>query len=127
MFVFIAALSLFAGSVQAGRVLHRSMMENVIASPMSFFDTTPLGRILNRFSKDVEILDVLIVLNIRFCIECFLQIVAVPIVVGYSTPLILITMIPLAVFYIAVQVSASVFYFFWMQLKTGLLGIRVFL
>lgn len=38
-------------SVRASRVLHDGMLASVLHSPMSFFDTTPLGRIVNRFSK----------------------------------------------------------------------------
>ena len=35
-------------------VLHQAMLERVIKAPMSFFDKTPAGRILNRFSKDMD-------------------------------------------------------------------------
>ena len=37
--------------------MHNDLMHNVIRMPMSFFDTTPLGRTINRFSKDVDVLD----------------------------------------------------------------------
>jgi ATP-binding cassette subfamily C (CFTR/MRP) protein 1 len=34
--------------------LHDSMLAGIMRSPISFFDATPAGRILNRFSKDVD-------------------------------------------------------------------------
>ena len=35
-------------------VLHQSMLEKVVKAPMAFFDRTPAGRVLNRFSKDMD-------------------------------------------------------------------------
>jgi len=34
-------------------------------SPMAFFDTTPLGRIINRFSKDIDEVDLMIPSHIK--------------------------------------------------------------
>ncbi|KAG8970070.1 hypothetical protein FRC05_000718 [Tulasnella sp. 425] len=45
------------GSYKASKVLFKRLLDAVIGSPMRFFDTTPTGRILNRFSKDVETVD----------------------------------------------------------------------
>lgn len=39
------------GMVKAGCILHDGMLKNILLLPMAFFDVTPLGRILNRFSK----------------------------------------------------------------------------
>lgn len=72
---------------------------------MLFFDTTPTGRILNRFSKDIDVIDVTLAQNVRMWLGTVLQILTVPIVVGYSTPLILATMVPMAILYFVIQVS----------------------
>ena len=46
------------GGGRSSQRLFDDMMRVVIPAPMSFFETTPIGRILNRFSYDVEVLDI---------------------------------------------------------------------
>ncbi|KAM0786475.1 hypothetical protein ACM66B_001934 [Microbotryomycetes sp. NB124-2] len=52
----MGAASVLLGST-ASVTLHRGALERIIRAPMSFFDTTPLGRIQNRLSKDVDSVD----------------------------------------------------------------------
>lgn len=41
----------YVGSFKAARALHQRLLESVIRAPLRFYDTVPVGRILNRFSK----------------------------------------------------------------------------
>ncbi|CAG8557324.1 8544_t:CDS:10, partial [Ambispora gerdemannii] len=47
----------FTGSLVASRNLHGDMLEKILYAKFRFFDTTPIGRIMNRFSKDMETID----------------------------------------------------------------------
>lgn len=49
--------ALAIGSVRAARVLHAGMVTAVLRSPLSFFDTTPHGRVVNRFTQDTQTVD----------------------------------------------------------------------
>ncbi|KAL6706879.1 ATP-binding cassette transporter yor1 [Coniothyrium glycines] len=55
MFLFSLAVSVFG--TEAGKVMLHRAVTRVLRAPMSFFDTTPLGRITNRFSKDIDVMD----------------------------------------------------------------------
>lgn len=55
MFVYSVSLSII-GTEASKKLLHRAM-QRVLRAPMSFFDTTPNGRVVNRFSKDVDTMD----------------------------------------------------------------------
>ena len=47
----VATVVISVGTLNAASALHGTMLSRILRSPMAFFDTTPLGRILNRFSK----------------------------------------------------------------------------
>lgn len=53
----IGSLILALASVYAAREMHSVMLTNVLRWPMELFDITPTGRIINRFSKDVNVVD----------------------------------------------------------------------
>jgi ABC-type multidrug transport system fused ATPase/permease subunit len=62
------------GAVSASALMHKNMLERVLRSPMSFFDTTPMGRIVNRFAKDIYMLDETIPASLRSFLSTFMQV-----------------------------------------------------
>ena len=49
----INTLLLVPARIRASRVIHKDLSEKILAAPVAFFDVTPVGRILNRFNKDM--------------------------------------------------------------------------
>lgn len=52
-----AAIALSIGTVIAADKLYHLINERIFKNPLSLFDTTPIGRILNRVSKDIDTID----------------------------------------------------------------------
>ncbi|KAG5958145.1 hypothetical protein E4U58_005507 [Claviceps cyperi] len=90
-------------SIEASRKLHERMANAIFRSPMSFFDTTPAGRILNRFSSDIYRVDEVLarVFNMLFVnvARSFFTLA----VISFSTPAFMALILPLALTYYWIQ------------------------
>ncbi|XP_062549079.1 multidrug resistance-associated protein 1-like isoform X2 [Armigeres subalbatus] len=101
--LFIGSVAIGLGSLKAAKELHDNLLESSMKMPMSFFDTTPLGRIINRFSKDVDVMDNVLPATIRAWLLFFCSVIGVFVVIGISTPIFLAVVPPLAVIYYFIQ------------------------
>ena len=54
---YLSVLSCYQATINSSRNLHRNMLEAVVRTTVHFFDTNPSGRICNRFSKDIGLMD----------------------------------------------------------------------
>lgn len=62
------------GCIYASKEMHLILLSYVLRWPMELFDTTPLGRVLNRFSKDVDVVDNVLPHVIRSWIMMFFSV-----------------------------------------------------
>nr|XP_019945786.1 PREDICTED: multidrug resistance-associated protein 4 isoform X4 [Paralichthys olivaceus] len=101
VFGFLRSLVFFNVLVRSSQTLHNSMFTAILRTPVQFFDINPIGRILNRFSKDIGYLDSLLPWTFVDFIQVFLQVIGVIVVAAVIIPWILIPIVPLlAVFLI---------------------------
>jgi ABC-type multidrug transport system fused ATPase/permease subunit len=108
-FVSVAVMILkniltYWGSIRGARVMFDGLLEKIIHAPLRFYDTTPVGRILNRFGKDVSTIDLAIARSASFLVDCTTGIAASTIVITAITPQFLIVAIGVSCIYFLIGV-----------------------
>ncbi|RXM29291.1 Multidrug resistance-associated protein 5 [Acipenser ruthenus] len=106
---FVRGIAFVKGTLRASTRLHDALFRKILRSPMKFFDTTPAGRILNRFSKDMDEVDT----RLPFQAEMFIQNVILVVfclgVIGYVFPWFLVAVGPLFILFIILHIVSRVF------------------
>jgi ABC-type multidrug transport system fused ATPase/permease subunit len=82
-------------AIRSARVLHEQMLQAIASARLQFFDITPLGRIMNRFSKDVYTVDEVLPRSFLSFFRTLFAVVSILIVISITTPLFLITILPM--------------------------------
>lgn len=90
-------------ALNAARFFHRQLLLHLLKLPMRFFDTTPLGRILNRFSKDVYTIDEQLTSILSMYMQTLSRVVATIVVIAIATPWFLLVVMPILYVYRWVQ------------------------
>uniref|UniRef100_A0A3B3S3B1 ATP binding cassette subfamily C member 2 n=1 Tax=Paramormyrops kingsleyae TaxID=1676925 RepID=A0A3B3S3B1_9TELE len=103
LLLFVGTLLMAHGCISASRVLHSRLLANVLRLPMAFFDTTPSGRIVNRFAKDIFTVDESIPMSFRSWLLCLMGVIGTLLVICVATPIFTAVVVPLAVVYYFVQ------------------------
>ncbi|KAL0104453.1 hypothetical protein PUN28_017289 [Cardiocondyla obscurior] len=101
--VFAMALFLAKGTVVASRRIFESTLQRVLHNPMSFFDRTPIGRILSRLGKDIDVIDNILPVILRTWMTCLFSVIATLVVISYSTPIFIVVILPIGAIYYFIQ------------------------
>uniref|UniRef100_A0A3P8Z0T1 ATP-binding cassette, sub-family C (CFTR/MRP), member 3 n=1 Tax=Esox lucius TaxID=8010 RepID=A0A3P8Z0T1_ESOLU len=98
-----SSFTLAIGNIGAARKLHCALLDNKFHTPQSFFDTTPIGRVINRFSKDIYVIDEALPSTVLMFLGTFFSSLSTMIVIVSSTPIFAVVIAPLAFIYVFVQ------------------------
>ncbi|KAI6879372.1 ATP-binding cassette glutathione S-conjugate transporter, partial [Hortaea werneckii] len=90
-------------SIEASRKLHERMAYAIFRSPMSFFETTPSGRILNRFSSDIYRIDEVLARTFNMLFANAARAIFTLVVISTSTPVFIALILPLGALYMWIQ------------------------
>nr|XP_045012154.1 ATP-binding cassette sub-family C member 10 isoform X2 [Jaculus jaculus] len=92
-----------AGTLQAAASLHRRLLGRVLLAPVTFFDSTPTGRILNRFSSDVACVDDSLPFLLNILLANSVGLLGLLAVLGSGLPWLLLLLPALSLIYYHVQ------------------------
>uniref|UniRef100_A0A2K6UXV0 Multidrug resistance-associated protein 1 n=1 Tax=Saimiri boliviensis boliviensis TaxID=39432 RepID=A0A2K6UXV0_SAIBB len=101
--VFGYSMAVSIGGIFASRRLHLTLLDNVLRSPMSFFERTPSGNLVNRFSKELDTVDSMIPQVIKMFMGSLFNVVGACIIILLATPIAAVIIPPLGLIYFFVQ------------------------
>uniref|UniRef100_A0A8C3YGZ1 ABC-type glutathione-S-conjugate transporter n=1 Tax=Catagonus wagneri TaxID=51154 RepID=A0A8C3YGZ1_9CETA len=101
--LFASMATVLLGGIRASTLLFRKLLWDVARSPVGFFEQTPVGDLLNRFSKETDVVDVDIPDRLRSLLMYAFGLLEVALVVTVATPLAAVAVLPLLLLYAGFQ------------------------
>ena len=92
LFMLYSLAIIFTG-LRASKTLHRDMLSRLVKCPMVFFERTPLGRVINRFGKDIDACDSLLPESLKQLLIRILKLVTLSLVVVVVLPNLLLVVL----------------------------------
>jgi len=100
----LRSISMAVHRLGASKKLHEDLTNRILRAPVSFFDVTPIGRVLNRFAADMDKIDLQLTQSLgQACSTVFNVLGAVGAIVAATKGTFLVPLVPLGFFYYKVQ------------------------
>ncbi|GAB1301114.1 ATP-binding cassette sub-family C member 10 [Apodemus speciosus] len=99
----LRAVLFAAGALQAAASLHHRLLHRLLTAPVTFYDSTPSGRVLNRFSSDVACVDDSLPFLLNILLSNSMGLLGLLAVLGSGLPWLLLLLPPLSFTYYSVQ------------------------
>lgn len=82
------------GSIKASRQVHNNIVDNLLLAPLSFFEQQPVGRILNRLSLDMNLVDTRVMNGLDMTLSALTAFIASLCLVASSALITIVLLIP---------------------------------
>ncbi|KAL4612819.1 Multidrug resistance-associated protein 7-like [Arapaima gigas] len=103
VFTVIRAFLFAYGAICAATVIHNRLLNRVLKATVTFFDCTPLGQIINRFSSDLYSVDDMLPFILNILLANIFGLLGMLVMMSYGIPWILLLLLPLGLLYYKVQ------------------------
>ncbi|MDH5232416.1 MAG: ATP-binding cassette domain-containing protein [Gammaproteobacteria bacterium] len=103
--IFISQMLILTRMTNHTRNSHKKLLERVLSAPLSFFDSVPQGRILNRFSADIDACSGALLGMAAVTITIFSSLIVQIGFIGWQIPQLTILVLVVGIFYWRLQVS----------------------
>ncbi|SPP82092.1 multidrug resistance-associated protein 1 isoform X4 [Drosophila guanche] len=100
---YFSGLALAMGGLHCSAEIFRGLLNKGLKWPMELFDTTPIGRIISRYSKDVDTVDGVLPTLFSMLLSTSFGVLATIVVISMSTPIFLAVVVPIALLYYFAQ------------------------
>ena len=81
--------------LRGASALHNSMFKGVLYSSLRFYESNPVGRVLNRFSKDQQVVDELLPTTFFDTLQQLIMVLGSIVIIGMGNPWVLLILVPI--------------------------------
>ncbi|KAI9462255.1 P-loop containing nucleoside triphosphate hydrolase protein [Boletus coccyginus] len=97
--IVILNVTILLSTIRASNTFHSKALKGVLRAPMWWFESQPIGRIMNRFSKDIESIDQRLMPQLFQLVAGIGSLISTVVILGYSTPIMLAFVLPMILVY----------------------------
>ncbi|XP_065205465.1 multidrug resistance-associated protein 1-like [Planococcus citri] len=100
----LSAVTARVGGCIGSKVLHNLLLHNLFRLPLSFMDVTPSGRILSRFSSDIDVMDYSVPEMLTDSCFCIGDVICNLFIVSCCMPIFVTVILPMTLLYCLAQI-----------------------